>query len=63
MTPEAKKARYKQLSQPLPEEAIERTDGRHISTSEVDDRKGAQSTLAAPRPLVRRSSGRTAGTC
>jgi len=28
MTPEAKKALYKQLSQPFPEEAIERTDGR-----------------------------------
>ena len=28
MTPAAKKARYKQLSQPFPEEAIERTDGR-----------------------------------
>ena len=29
MTPEAKKSLYKQLSQPFPEEAIERTDGRH----------------------------------
>src|SRR5512140_556078 len=28
MTPEAKKALYKQVSQPFPEEAIERTDGR-----------------------------------
>ena len=28
MTPEAKKRMYQQLSQPLPEEAIERTDGR-----------------------------------
>jgi hypothetical protein len=28
MTPETKKALYKQLSQPFPEEAIERTDGR-----------------------------------
>ena len=27
MTPEQKKALYKQLSQPFPEEAIERTDG------------------------------------
>ena len=28
MTPEAKKKLYQQLSQPFPEEAIERTDGR-----------------------------------
>ena len=49
MTPEAKKALYKQPWQPFPEETVERTDGGHSTTSVADARACREAGVAGPR--------------